>query len=101
MEVITNPVCTNCYLRQVNLWLKKMNITTIPRNIILSKIKQTTQYETTNSETCILCNKEEITLCSYCFFAMSTRVLMELNFPEEIIQVFDAEFSYKVESEIL
>lgn len=95
MEMITNPICTNCYLKQINSWLKSMNIKSLPRSIIINKIRERSANENLSEENCILCGASEINLCAYCFFSVSARVLREFNFPENIVQVFDAQFSYK------
>ena len=95
LEIVTNPICTKCYLRQINSWLKNMNITTMPRQIIIEKINHVTDYESFNTEKCIICNLNEITLCSYCFFSISKRIFDELSFPDQITGVFEAMFNYK------
>jgi hypothetical protein len=52
--------------------------------------------EVENSTKCVLCQKENITLCSYCFFLIVVRTLRELNFPENKIDNFLEVFNYRV-----
>ena len=94
LEPITNPVCSGCYLREVYSWMQGMKIKKIPKEIIIELIKRKLNSDTTNEIRCVLCNKEEVSVCSYCFFSVAERILKELNLSEELINNYNEIFNY-------
>jgi hypothetical protein len=60
----------------------------IAKEIILKKIKDRFPTETLNDTKCILCQRENVTMCRYCFSVLFTNILRELNFTENLIKKF-------------
>jgi hypothetical protein len=60
----------------------------IAKEIILRKIKIKFPTETLNNTECILCRKDNVTICRYCFSILLKNILRELNFSEEMIENF-------------
>ncbi|MFW5847134.1 MAG: hypothetical protein ACOCUU_03175, partial [Nanoarchaeota archaeon] len=47
-----------------------------------------------DNDKCIVCGKNILTTCSYCFFLKAGQVLLEMNFPEEFVKEFLKSFDY-------
>ncbi len=92
---IKNPICSSCFLKQINVWLKDREIATIYRNIIISKLKNTVAIDSNNEENCIICNNESPSLCSYCFFHKVALSLQEINFGDKELEEFLEIFNYR------
>jgi hypothetical protein len=86
---ITDPVCRSCYIKQTKLSLMDLKIDSLTTNFIINKIKVRFPIETLNDTSCILCNKENVTLCRYCFSSILMWILEELNLPDEFFDSFD------------
>ncbi len=88
-EVVTDPVCRRCYLKETEILLNDLRLSPMVNEIILTKLKKNFPIETINSTKCVLCRKENITLCRYCFSIILVRILRELNFTEDLIETFE------------
>lgn len=86
---ITDPMCGKCYLRQLAVILEDSKMHPLAINIILQKMQGKILIETTNEATCILCRKENLTLCRYCFTLILMNILRDLNMPEDFIRNFE------------
>jgi hypothetical protein len=75
--------------------MQSLKIKEVPRNIVIGIIKRKFNIETTNEGSCILCGKEEVDTCSYCFFSTIEKILNELNFSEELMEDFHEIFNYQ------
>lgn len=87
-DSITDPVCRNCYLKQTEVILGDLGVHSMAKEIILSQVKEKFPIETLNNTKCILCKKENVTLCRYCFSVLLIRILRELNLSESLIKNF-------------
>lgn len=87
-DSISDPVCRNCYIKQIKILLNDLKIPHIAKEIILNKIKNRFPVETLNDTECILCRQENVALCRYCFSIILTNILRELNFTEDLIENF-------------
>jgi len=95
-ESITNPVCESCHMREVRMWLEDKNIDAIRKSVILAAIKRAMPDEAMNETTCILCGKNTLSTCSYCFFLITARILKELNLGKELVIDFLETFNYRL-----
>ncbi|MDP3917048.1 MAG: hypothetical protein Q8Q42_02055 [Nanoarchaeota archaeon] len=68
--------------------LNDLNLHEIAKEIILNKVKNEFPAETLNNTECILCRKDNVAICLYCFSIILTNILRELNFSEEMIENF-------------
>lgn len=94
LQPISNPVCERCYLKQIDAWLKQIHVTMMPRAFILNHIRKNTSFDTLSDVRCVLCGRENVSVCSYCFFDKVANILRGLNLSEEFIQTFHASFNY-------
>lgn len=85
---ISDPVCKRCYIKQIEILLADLNLHEIVNEIILKKIKNKFPTETLTDMECILCKKDNVTVCRYCFSVILKDTLKELNFTEEMIENF-------------
>ena len=85
---ITDPVCRKCYIKETRVLLNDLNVNSRVTKFIINKVKDKFPVENLNSTKCILCNKENVTLCRYCFSVILTRILSELNFTDDLIENF-------------
>ncbi len=83
---ITDPVCRNCYIKQTEVLLNDKKLHPTANEILLSKIKNKFPMETLNDTECILCRRENVTICGYCFSVILMRTFRELNFSERFIK---------------
>ena len=86
---ITDPICPKCYINQTRALLIDLKINPIINKFIIIKLKTLLPFETLNETSCILCKKENVTLCGYCFSIILTRILRELSFTEDLIENFN------------
>jgi hypothetical protein len=94
-EVITNPVCERCYLKEIAHWMKDLGIGMIPMKLVLSKIKKEIPADSLNETTCIICGRETLSDCAYCFFLKVGKILKQMNFPDKEISEFLNIFNYR------
>ena len=94
-DSISDPVCKRCYIKQVEIVLNDLNLPKMASEIILSKIKRRFPSESLNSAECILCRKDNVIICRYCFSRIIINILRELNFTEEMIENFGYNPSYE------
>jgi hypothetical protein len=87
-DSITDPICRSCYIKQTTILLNDLKVHSIAKEIILNKIKDKFPIETLNNTECILCKRDTVTICSYCFSLILSSVLRELNFTENLIENF-------------
>jgi len=87
-DSISDPVCRICYIKQTEILLNDLNLHEIANEIILRKIKDKFPTETLNTTECILCKKDNVAICRYCFSIILKNILRELNLPEEMIENF-------------
>ena len=88
-DSVTDPVCRNCYIKQTRVLLNDLEVNTRISNFIFDKIKDRFPIENTSYTRCILCRKENVTLCRYCFSILLIKILRELNFTEDLIENFE------------
>lgn len=87
-DSISDPLCRGCYINQIKIILNDLNLNEIVNEIILNKIKDIFPSESLNDTECIICKKDNVTICRYCFSIILTNILEELNFTEEMIENF-------------
>jgi hypothetical protein len=69
-DSISDPVCRSCYIKQIEILLNDFKAHFMAKEIILRKIKNKFPLETLNETECILCQRENATLCRYYFSIM-------------------------------
>jgi hypothetical protein len=55
---------------------------------VKNKLKRTFNPESMNDAECIICKKNHLSTCRYCFSLVLIRTLRELNFTEDLIDGF-------------
>ncbi len=98
-ETISNPVCEKCYTREIESWLGDLNNNLIPKKHVINKIKKEISSESQNKTKCIICGKEGISMCSYCFFLKTAKILKKLNIRHKFIKNFLDVFNYRQDHE--
>ena len=93
-EPISNPVCIDCHLREVAVWLRDQEMSEMVKSIILTGLKNRLLKGSINENMCIICDKHTLSTCSYCFFSVATTILKELNLPVDTIENFLETFNY-------
>ncbi|MDP2924945.1 MAG: hypothetical protein Q8N99_01090 [Nanoarchaeota archaeon] len=96
---IENPVCIDCYLEQINFWLRDSDISKEHKKVIMCEIKKRNNNEIKDSlrenARCIICHREKPTLCSYCFFLKIDNTMRVLNETKKISGNFLDVFNYR------
>lgn len=94
-ESVTDPVCGHCFLNQIKLWLRDLDIDPVAKDVIINTIKKGNSIDSINATECIICDQQNVSICAYCFFLKSYRILLELNFPKEKVEEFLETFNYR------
>ena len=99
-DSISDPVCRGCYIKQTEIllttyFINDLNLPEIANEIILRKIKNKFPTEILNDTECILCGKDNVSICRYCFSIILTNILRGLNFTEEMIENFGYSLMYE------
>jgi hypothetical protein len=96
---ITDPVCTDCYVKQVQTWLDHNNAPSSFKNKFMTALKSKFFHVTDNDGNCVLCFRGEVSVCYYCFYSSSLRILKRLQVPDGNALEFRRVFNYRVMSE--
>ncbi|MFA5764453.1 MAG: hypothetical protein WC915_06615 [archaeon] len=97
-DSISDPVCRGCYLKQIEILLGDLNLDEITNKLILKKIKNKFPIETFNEIDCMLCRKDKVIICRYCFSIILIKILRDFNFTEEVIENFGYNQMYEENS---
>lgn len=95
LYALKNPICTDCFLREIDAWLKDNGMVSFCREIVLSRIKEMTEFQSFNEEKCILCKEQIPVLCAYCYFLKAALSLKEINFTDKELENFLEIFNYR------
>jgi len=97
-EPITNPLCEECHIKQIKIWLEEQALTRSKKIEIIAVIKRALPKEVMNKNICILCRKHALSIWSYYFFLVSARVLKKLGVRQAILknflEIFDNHHNY-------
>lgn len=92
---ITEPVCKGCYTKQTLILLDDFKVNSANSKFINCKLKNMLHLDTLNDTECILCKKDNVSICGYCFSRIIMRILREMNFSEDIIGNFEYASMYE------
>lgn len=95
---ITDPVCGSCYTKQTLVLLSDLKLNSTTNIFIEKKLKNIFYSEKLNDINCILCKKNNVFICHYCFLENLGRILEELNFNEGMINNLRGDLSYEENS---
>ena len=95
MYELTDPICTDCMLKHLQEYLCLHHVPGIKK--ILKKVKKRVQKESLNEDKCIMCGREA-SLCSYCFYSISTKILYELDINTSVIESIEKIYLQKKET---
>lgn len=97
VQVITNPICPNCFSKHVINWLRDRNLPNYNINIIKKQLRKLVNEseETPSNNKCIICGTKRVNLCTYCFTNKALDII-EKNTLEEIQNKFNNDFSTKI-----
>ncbi|PIN88682.1 hypothetical protein COU61_03935 [Candidatus Pacearchaeota archaeon CG10_big_fil_rev_8_21_14_0_10_35_13] len=92
---IADPICSRCYTNQTMILLHDLRIDPMIKEYINNKLKNHFSTETINDAECISCRSDVTTVCHYCFSAVLLRILLELNFPEDLVNIMGCKPVYE------
>ena len=95
LHPITNPIGTDCYLKHVEMWLVSQGMSYAESKVVKDNIKKRLPKNNSNQEMCVVCGKEHLSICSYCFVFLVSSILNKLGFAEKFEEDFEEVFSYK------
>jgi len=87
-DSISDPVCRGCYIKQIKILLNDLKMHSLAKENILNRVKKSFPLETLNDIECILCKKDNVAMCRFCFSEIIVRRLRELNLTEDLIENF-------------
>src|SRR3989344_7454114 len=91
-QTISNPLCPRCFAHHVELWLRDKNLTNKQAAEVKRKLnKMIIESEETTSEIpCLICDREQVNLCTYCFTHNAELILSKIS--EEVLEEFEDDF---------
>jgi hypothetical protein len=98
LEAISNPVCLDCFLKQIKNWFIGSKIDAKTRQKLLLEIRQEFNREYSDPEqeiVCTLCGRQEVSVCSYCFFLRVNRILKKFSVGKRQMEDFMEVFNYR------
>jgi hypothetical protein len=96
---ITNPICTKCNTKHFVTWFNRYKVETKKQEVILNYISKHLIIESNNSDTCVICNSENVSICSYCFYYKLDVFLSGIKIPKAMIEDFSRIFNYQLNSD--
>ena len=93
-EPINDPICIYCYIKQIRNLLRDKGLNVFVTRFIINKLKNKFTLEWINETDCLLCKKESISICFFCFSKIMINTLEELNFSEQDLENFREIFRY-------
>ena len=97
-HIISNPVCYECYLKQIESWINEKKLPIKVKLEILKNLSLVFSFygENVSNTNCVLCRFNEVNLCMYCLI-LETKKILEKNIKEEdILKNFEEIFDYKI-----
>jgi hypothetical protein len=93
---ITNPICGDCYTKQLAQWFNEIEDDSKLKSSIIKKIIAELPHDSSNDMFCIICAEKIVSLCTYCFFFNVEKILRESSLPPEKIEQFLTTFNYNL-----
>jgi len=97
-EAITNPICDNCFVIQINHWLRDVGVIPSKRKVVIDNIRKELAKSLESPEEitdCLICGRESVSICSYCFFLSVSKILKQINLDKELTKNFIEVFDYR------
>jgi hypothetical protein len=94
-EPITNPICDECFMREIKSWIREKPILEKKQKEILGKIQKLMILDTPSEVSCIFCNNSYVSICSYCFFLEASKVLIRQKLDKFMVNEFLDLFNYR------
>ena len=91
-EGMENPVCLNCYNREVLEWLKDNIKHRYLISHIIRKASRRLVLNRVGINYCIICGRKGFFVCKEDYFAEVKRILQEINIPDFVIDNFSKTF---------
>ena len=96
LQPISHPICSECYLKHVEYWLRDLN-KEIDDRAFLGRVKKAISKDSLNETECVVCGKKEVSMCSYCTFLRMSRVLVKLDFETKEKENFEEIFNHNID----
>ena len=96
LQVMTNPICPNCFARHINYWLRDRNLSQKEIKEIIAMLRQVIiEAEESPAEiSCIVCGEKKVNICTYCFTNKARKILEKsLRNKEEVLNEFEEDFN--------
>ena len=95
VQVMTNPICPNCFSKHINYWLRDKNLTQKEAAEIIKALSSViSEAEDSPADTsCIVCGEKKVNLCTYCFTNKARRILQRSLRNKEVLNEFEEDFN--------
>ncbi len=97
MHVISNPICSECFLKHVNEWLAGRDIDSEKKKEVINELKKSIEIsdEGLSDIDCVICHQNTVDFCTYCLVLRARWVLKKLR-DRGIVEDFDDIFNYTI-----
>jgi hypothetical protein len=94
VQVITNPICPNCFMKQVLYWLRDKSLSKEELKCAITGFAELMkEVEENGSEIdCIVCSARKVNLCTFCFTNKATKILEKALKKEGVLENFKEDF---------
>ena len=95
VQIMTNPICPNCFAKHINYWLRDKNLTQKEMKEIMAELTVViNEAEESPADTkCIVCGEKKVNLCTYCFTNKTKRILERSLRNKEVLNEFEEDFN--------
>ena len=95
VQVMTNPICPNCFAKHINYWLRDKNLSQKETQEIMKALANViNEAEESPADTsCIVCGEDKVNLCTYCFTNKVRRILEKSLRNKEVLNEFEEDFN--------
>jgi len=95
VQVMTNPICPNCFTKHITYWLRDKNLSQKETIEIVRALKIIINEaeESPANTLCIVCGEKKVNLCTYCFTNKVRRVLERNLRNKEVLKEFEEDFN--------
>ena len=95
VQVMTNPICPNCFAKHINYWLRDKNLSQKEMSEIVTElaIVISEAEESPADIICIVCGEKKVNLCTYCFTDKIRKILERNLRNKEVLNEFEEDFN--------
>ncbi len=95
VQVMTNPICPNCFAKHISYWIRDKNLSQKEVKEIMGALSNVIKEaeESPADTSCIVCGERKVNLCTYCFTNKARIILQRSLRNKEVLKEFEEDFN--------